>query len=151
MRLLTVDPGKHAVGWAAFDGGELQRCGYLKVEDLGFLGKRGAELLICEIPQIYQGRRQEGDPNDLIPVAIVVGRVIEAVHSQRICHVEIQAIKPSHWKGNRSKEIDQPYTLSLLSPAETSILDGCGVAKSTRHNVIDAIGIGLWHLNRRKR
>jgi len=145
MNLIAIDPGKHAVGWAAFGDDGLSACGMLEIGALGYLAGRRPDVAVIEVPQIYDRRRWKGDPNDLIDVAIAAGMARQA-----LCDAaEVVLVKPAAWKGQRAKAIDTEYTSGLLSLPERAVIDRCGVAKSKRHNVIDAIGIGLWRLGRR--
>ena len=59
-------------------------------------------------------------------------------------------LKPAEWKGQVTKEISASRTLRKLSDEELQIVTG-GILKvpaSLRHNVYDAIGIGLSYLER---
>lgn len=143
MGLMSVDPGKNEFAWAYFVGNKLSKCGLccdINNKDVNKL-VYGAEAVI-EVPQIYPQRVWKGDPNDLIDVALTAGRVSTAFP-------RFEFVRPHAWKGNRPKNIDNSYTLTLLTPDELNILNYCHVIKSKKHNVIDAIGIGLWKLGRR--
>jgi hypothetical protein len=102
--------------------------------------------VVIEVPQVYQQRLQKGDPNDLIDVAVIAGIAAGAAAP----FAEPQLVRPHKWKHNRPKAFDNAYTLSLLSAEEKLVVDSCGAPKSKLHNVIDAVGIGLWRLGRRK-
>jgi hypothetical protein len=145
MDLVSVDPGKNEFAWAYFVDGKLIRCnigGFDKSRKIFYqVGGLVSEAVI-EVPQIYPQRVWKGDPNDLIDVALTAGRVSASFP-------KVQFVKPHAWKGNRPKSIDNDYTLSLLLQKELIVFNSCGVQKSKRHNVIDAIGIGLWKLGRR--
>jgi len=141
--LISIDPGK-ASGVAQFEDRVLKRVFLLDNLPVSFF----ADTLVIEIPQVYPVRAWKGDPNDLIEVARIAGywegliaactRVLDVVH-----------VRPHDWKGNRPKEIDNAYTLSKLTDAERAVIDGAQIPKSKLHNAIDAVGIGLWYLNRR--
>ncbi len=148
MTMLSIDPGKHMFGWAAFEDDRLNRCGLVKGE--GFQDMMGAFVyhrtpteIVVEIPQVYQQRMWKGDPNDLIDVAIVAG----AVAAQFRC--ETTFIRPRKWKGTRPKKVCNKLTLGTLDDGELKVYRSVDVLASLRHNVIDAIGIGLWRLGRR--
>lgn len=155
MTLLSIDPGKKAIGWAMFTenplqkGGDLWACGLVRGDDLKDLIKAiasclvGARRAIIEIPQVYQQRHWGGDPNDLIDVALVAG----AVAGRLLCPVEF--VKPHAWKGTRKKRICHALTRKTLTDDEWSIVESVDAPSSLRHNVIDAVGIGLWRLKRR--
>jgi hypothetical protein len=151
--LVSIDPAKRSVGWASFEDGELVNCGLVRADRLlrlcseleRLLGNERPDLAIVEIPQVYVQRKQRGDPNDLVHVAIVAGVVIHLLrHSE-----EVKLVRPRTWKGTRPKAVCNDLTLSRLNDTERSILDGVDVPASLRHNVIDAVGLGLWELKRR--
>lgn len=153
--MIAIDPGKNT-GIAAFNtGGDLIYCCLVKYQkEFGYFSYIRQILwameyftplqVAIERPQIYPQRQQKGDPNDLIDVAILAGICIGAAQD---CSIDL--VKPHAWKGSRPKTVDVNYTKSLLSPVEKRILEKCDCIKSELHNVIDAIGIGLWKLGRR--
>ena len=154
MKLLAVDPGVRAQGWALFVGDRLTQCGLASVETQPLLHDALLELhnalgnvdkLVVEIPQVYQQRHLKGDPNDLIDVAVSVGMVVATMP-----HKELKLVRPRDWKGTCPKKIHNQRVLALLTEKENSVLNTCGVIPSLRHNVIDAIGIGQWALRRRR-
>jgi hypothetical protein len=151
VRLIAIDPGKAGLGWAAFEGGRLIETGLIANGSLSEAFRALKEVClkywpgdaVIEIPQVYQQRLQKGDPNDLITVAVIAGIVAAAFFPYGI---EPQLVRAHKWKGNRPKAVDNQYTLSLLDEDEK-----CKLVKvsSKQHNVLDAVGIGLWRLGRR--
>jgi hypothetical protein len=151
VRLIAIDPGKAGLGWAAFEGGRLIETGLIANGSLSEAFRVLKEVCakyrpgdaVIEIPQVYQQRLQKGDPNDLITVAVIAGI---AAASFLPYGIEPQLVRPSRWKGNRPKAVDNQYTLSLLDEDEK-----CKLVKvsSKQHNVLDAVGIGLWRVGRR--
>jgi hypothetical protein len=153
MTLMTIDPGNNT-GVAEFRNGILLNCGLFKCIDTRQYTKDLFRLMdlakpdqvVIEIPRIYSMANQKGDPNDLIGLAKQVGICIAA--ASPFCLVE--EIYPQQWKGQRPKKVDNKYVESLLhKPIETDILGCLKVTKDERHNILDAIGIGLWKLGRR--
>lgn len=150
MQLVAVDPGKHLCGFAVFcSEGKLQHCGLL---DLGGMrtffieGRRHSSDVVIEKPQVYPGRKLRGDPNDLIDVALSAGCIAEMA---RAYGNVVEFVLPRRWKGTRPKDVDNELTFSQMLPHEKVMLvRGCPL-KSKRHNVLDAIGIGMWKLGRR--
>jgi hypothetical protein len=143
--LLSIDPGKNEFGWARFHAAQLMQCGFEQVKYAQSLFYRmTVDCAVIEVPQIYPMRSWKGDPNDLIDVALTSGQIAGILSLNKK-----EFVRPHAWKGNRPKDIDNNYTLSKLDERELVILNQCEVIKSKRHNVIDAIGIGLWKLNRR--
>ena len=56
------------------------------------------------------------------------------------CQAEL--VHPRVWKGQRPKDVDNRWTLSQLDADELAVA-------GKNHNVLDAIGLGLWRLKRR--
>lgn len=140
--LISCDPGKHWCWFAAWRRGQLVEVWREPPgPELAWTG-RPKELAI-EVPQVYPGARKE-DPNDLIDLAISAGVVIGSNLWQ-----DVTLYRPREWKGQTPKQIDNARTLKVLTPEERSVYDGCDIAQGLRHNVLDAIGIGLRHLKRK--
>jgi hypothetical protein len=136
-RILAIDPGKHA-GWAYFDDDwSLKWCG---VNDVPSCSPTD---LVIEIPQVYPHRAQKGDPNDLITVAFGAGLI-----AGRFPKARLRLVKPHQWKGTVPKEIHNRRVLAALTEGERVVAESAKVQASVRHNMIDAIGLGLWHLGR---
>ena len=150
MRVIAIDPGQWS-GVAVFDDGSLIHAELVgKGQDAVvawtqeiILYTHGVQGLI-EIPQVYRQRQQKGDPNDLISVAYIAGMFGGWLQRGG---AQVQLVKPHVWKGSRPKDIDIKYTWSCLSESERALLPK--LPKSKLHNVLDAVGIGLWHLRRR--
>lgn len=139
--MIAIDPGVQACGVAWFSRkGELERAEYVHVSSIGALCSP-FEKLIIEMPRIYPGSGQrKGDLNDLLDLAAVVGRC-----EQRLGPLASRRVFPAQWKGQVPKKIMNARVLGKLSPDEQDRIKRAG-AKT--HNVLDAIGIGLWALGR---
>lgn len=142
--MIAIDPGVKACGVARFDDrGVLRVARYEPVEELhdsldDFLY---GDSLVVEMPRIYPGSsQQKGDLNDLLNLAAIVGRC-EALYGS-MCR---ERVFPAQWKGQVPKKIMTARILSKLSKVERDCIVHAG-AKD--HNIIDAIGIGLWKLGR---
>lgn len=137
--LLAIDPGADS-GWALFDDSKtLLECG---------LGRSviTPSHTVIEKPRIYPGAKQKARAEDVITLAVRAGE-----WGGRLEHLStIRYVEPHQWKGSVPKEIHQPRIWAKLNDKEKSILDkACqGMAPSKRHNVIDAVGIGLWAVGR---
>lgn len=138
--LLACDPGENC-GGAYFVDGALVWCGLLSFADATHISIK-ADRMIVEIPQIYPGPPKKGeDPNDLIGVAVIAGqwiRSVSAPHTRRVF--------PRQWKGGVEKGIHNGRVLAKLSAVELAVVPK--LAASKLHNVIDAIGLGLFDLDR---
>lgn len=148
MRLMTVDPGKAGLGWAVFDDGRLMETGILEngsmVEAVRMLERVSSrwrpDASVIEVPQVYPQRVQKGDPNDLIDVAVIAGIAVAVLSTFCVP----QLVRPHKWKGSRPKAVDNQRTLGLLDADELDVLKKSGASSSKQHNVLDAVGIGLW-------
>ena len=162
-RVIAIDPGIRNLGIAEFDDGKLQRAALIrnpvkKGDDLtaAWAMSRavrewlGVEVFISavgvEIPRVYRAQFQKGDQNDLISLAMFAGVVLARIrvnneHCQRV------RLYPYEWKGQADADTVIPRRImERLSPAEVEKIQPC--PESLRHNVIDAIGIGLKMIGR---
>ncbi len=123
--------------------GELEAYGI--TNDPNGVAVYGDELVI-EVPQIYPGGGK-GDPNDLITLAIQVGRYTERYASRGR---SVEHILPHTWKGTVDADILCRRVMASLPSAERALLEAKleAFAECKRHNVIDAVGIAKWSLRR---
>ena len=142
MKILAIDPGL-STGWALLDAGILIDCGLGDPRSQSFCNL--ARVLI-ERPRVYPGPR-EADPNDLITLAIMVGRYSEAFEAKGF---PVEHIFPRVWKGTVNADVLCNRVLDSLPQFERQLYESkvSKVAEGKRHNVIDAIGIGKWSLRR---
>ena len=149
--LVSIDPGKKKAAWAAFVGSKLAVCGMEKGKDpistadavwkaIFDLHLGPIDEAVCEIPQHVWA----GSVSDVVAVSLMAGAILAQLPARTRTFVE-----PRRWKGGRPKHIDHRLTDKTLDESERAILDACGVAKSLRHNVKDAVGVGLNALKRR--
>ncbi|MFA6167917.1 MAG: hypothetical protein WC700_14950 [Gemmatimonadaceae bacterium] len=133
-RIVTVDPGLSACGWADYRIGLLGACGYARGEDHW---RRGAVhdacrvhavaeavaiateeypceapwTLLVECPQVRRAGRQGhaagADPQDLVHLALVAGAVVMAIRGLVGAGTQPTAlfVRPEQWKGQVPKEI----------------------------------------------
>lgn len=103
---------------------------------------RAVQTVCVEIPRVYNAGNQKGDQNDLIALAGVgyaLGcSVVAADHRVRFF--------PREWKGTIEADTMTERIEKRLSAVELQRIEKCPA--SLRHNVIDAIGIGLKAFNR---
>lgn len=150
QKLFSVDPGKNT-GWAYFEDGQLSACGLVVCLDTPSIERVIARVpevsrIVVEVPQVYSGPRAVGDPNDLVQVALCAGWVVGTYRS-----AAYEAVRPAGWKGQETKEITQKRVLQSLCAAELKVLNAelKNVKKNIAHNMLDAVGIGLWALRRK--
>lgn len=118
--------------------------------------------VVLEVPRVYPGRRAQGDPNDLIKLAVAGARVAQVIADAAFMRDGLErhagsvaCIAPSSWKAQTSPDIMCERVLARLDDAERVVVEQVfatyskkGMPKSLRHNVVDAIGIGLWKTSR---
>lgn len=146
MKLLSIDPGKSHYAWAIWtDADSLHSCGrQYPWKRNGSIPNGQFKHLVIELPQIYRQSRWKGDPNDLIQVALTVGAL-----ESRIPHQDSLLVHPHDWKGSTPKNIMEGRILDRLSDKEKIIFqEGVQRLGTKKHDVVDAVGIGLWALLR---
>lgn len=157
-RLIAIDPGTTACGWAEFTHGFLARCGLVRTQARELpLRASGLSLqlarlipfepdttLAIERPEVYRQRFLKGDPNDLIAVAIVVGSILSTFPPAKVL-----LPLPKEWKSNVPKDVTERRLRKNLSSEELGRLIEHlePVPPSLRHNVFDAVALGRWALS----
>lgn len=154
MSLIAIDPGK-ATGFAAFDASDplepwegvdrlkvagvctLEECLDLIENYTPLRQSRPAGDCIIEQPQIYPGQHQKGDQNDLIQLAVMVGRYVDRATA---CGFRVTLVKPCEWKGQLPKDVCWDRVRETLTPYELTRMEK--LSKSRAHNMHDAIGLG---------
>jgi hypothetical protein len=138
--LLALDPGAHG-GWAIYWDGQLRDAGLFRWPQERPVRPEGA-FVVCEQPS-----HAAVDVRDVIQLSIRVGRIVEWYYCQG---VKVDLVEPGQWKGSTPKEIHHQRVARALRPRERERAEALAlrVAASYRHNVWDAIGLGLWWLGR---
>lgn len=147
--LLAIDPGK-CTGWALFwefNSGDVRlwQAGVTDVDKDPVPWHLLTEA-VCELPQVYRAAQSKGDPNDLIKVAAQVGRWEERAKSRGIPWV---TYLPNEWKGQVPKDVHHRRAMRLLSEEENRRIPE--MAETYRHNMMDAVALGLFRLGRLRR
>lgn len=102
------------------------------------------KTLVLELPQIYgKYTVSPGDPNDLLPLALLAGMVVGMVMPQKL-HTYL----PREWKGQTPKNVTKNRVLEILSVEELEKIELPKRSKTSENNVYDALGIGLKFLGR---
>ena len=157
--LVSLDPGLRGCGvaWWAEDG-SLLFVDYLrnpvkKGDGPGaWMGYGGCHIrdtdpdyFISEVPQVYRAGASKGDPDDLIQLAGVVG-----VFSSIFRATTHFGVKPREWKGQVPKDVHHARLVKTLTPEEMAMVEA-SAPPSLRHNVLDAVGIGRYWFDLRRR
>jgi hypothetical protein len=163
MKLLAVDPGLRYPAIAKFEGGVLvyasrvpipkgittktpvlERC---RAIALALVSDYFPDTIVVEYPQVYSAAKSKGDPNNLLPLAVIGGCLAGLLPD-----VKMISPTPREWTGQIKKdERGDPWRSprgrrirSRLSQAEIDTV-------IPSHDSIDSIGLGLWALGRFER
>lgn len=139
--LLAVDPGANT-GFATFDPhGKLQEFGCAPPEVIKRKMHLVPRFMIIETPEVYAGG--QANANNLITLAIRIGGLIEYFETQR---AQVTTVLPRNWKGSTPKLIFCNRTFEKLWKGHKEKI--LTFPKSKQHDVLDAIGLGMWFFNR---
>lgn len=140
-----IDPGLRACGFADFRNEKLAFAVLVKGQEIG----RGPAAhknmamaftqfdklpLYIEFPEAYPGMPKT-DHNDLLEVAGTASAVASTFP-------EVTSLRPKEWKGNIPKKTMTARIYAALTDEEKKVLP------SKDHNILDAVGIGLFVLGR---
>jgi len=180
---LSLDPGIRGCGVGLFDVGSrsLVCASYVKsyrttdeplperVRGMALAVKLHASRvghvvqIIYEWPQVYQGSKQTGDPNDLTPLAGVDAAIAAFFPEAALCGYD-----PRGWKGQVNSNETARRILRRLSPAERATFEDLDALEAKlewcervgkeiketgckQHNTCDGVGIGLKFFGRFER
>jgi hypothetical protein len=146
--LLAIDPG-NSTGWAVYAHGRLVECGATNPDKQGcralwWLAQGAVTEFVGEQPQIYRNSRAKGDPNDLIPVAMNLGRWVERASLAGVRTIKLHL--PNEWKGTIPKDVHHRRILPKLHVEERAVLPQ--LAAKPAGDMMDAVALGLFHLGR---
>lgn len=167
--LLAIDPGVDT-GWALFlSSGRLIDCGLGHPGQSQHFRTRDLARVVIEHPMIYP-RGQTPDPNAIVRLAVNAGEWGGRFGP----FADVTYVFPNRWKGSVPKDIHQARVWAKLSEEEKTVVDlsirarrrvspgrppntpeppqilplRTKIAPSKRHNMLDAIGLGLYTLGR---
>jgi len=146
MTLLAIDPGTDT-GWAVFVDSRLTSCGL----GLPPVGPWDWDVVVAERPKL----RTKATAESVVTLAINLGEHIGRLRALASIG-RLVLVAPEQWKAQITKAAHHPRIWSRLDAAEQRIVDVAfasapgrnGMAPSKRHNVLDAIGIGLYQTGR---
>lgn len=156
--IIAIDPGLNQSGLALFKRGKLQfacltplvngknpirAVPYIR-EELRKYAPRSDRIVIIEKPRVYQTGLQKGDQRDIVNLALAVGAIGQLLRPKWLDSLIF--VEPHEWKGQVPKEIMQKRIDKTLTAEELSKI--VWPSKSLRHNVYDAIGLGLWGISK---
>lgn len=143
--LVAIDPGKHECGVAVFkDDGDLVKAFLLPREmrlDLECLTVRA---VVLEVMRVYPDRQgKKVPPNDLIDVA-TAGAVLAGRCASY--YTEVIGVYPRDWKGTMDGDAMTRRIAAYVASEKWD--DRISYAGAKTHNILDAIGIGLWYFRK---
>lgn len=149
--VIGIDPGKHHFAWSLFMRDKLIDCGLEFFKDNNYIDLLNSislgihSITYIEKPQIYKDMKEK-NPNDLIDVGIAIGRIYEQI----IDLTDIKLVLPHDWKGSVPKNIMLKRIKKQLNKTEEKLFKEKtkNIKRSLQHNIIDAIGIGLFFIKR---
>lgn len=156
--IVSYDPGSKAAGVALWDDDtrQLAAAWLARGDDwrdtaarafkrlCGFVPMDALTVFAIEKPQVYTQRKQGGDPNDLITVALNAGAFGMCAE---FCGADVLVYRPHKWKGQVPKKIAIKRFKRKLVAEEIARIE-LPSARSLRHNIWDAIGVGLYYWGR---
>jgi len=182
--LISLDPGIRGCGIAVFfnkqlfeacyvpnpakTGGDIEAVSLMAAELVDHVAYKwgnspGPIRLVVERPQVYQGGKQKGDPNDLLPL-YAIGAALASALEQRGPIEDLREYLPREWKGTINPDEMTRRIRERLSKGEFEKVslpnntcdkcrlhltdDDCGKTTCLAHNIFDAVGIGLKYLGR---
>jgi hypothetical protein len=143
--LLAIDPGGDT-GWALFDSGRLIHCGVSSGKRSNLPDVPPDASVYLEVPEHRPHR--EKNPQAILTLAVRTG---EMGGGFRAKGHKVTYVTPNEWKGGPvPKPVQHIRDKARLDAAETGLLTRVlvNVAEGKRHNLLDAIGIGLFALGR---
>ncbi len=142
--LLTIDPGV-STGWALWRQRALVGCGLGDPRACKLHLAENVETVWIESPVLYP--HSKARPADILQLSREAGRWA-GIYS--VFAADVHFVEPANWKGQLKKKVHHPRIWAKLNANERDILHlaGKGVLGSKLHNVLDAVGLGLWVLKR---
>jgi hypothetical protein len=165
-----IDPGVTESACAFFVTRELNGVCFVSPSALSVLRPGDVRSALIEAPRI-DGQTRGKDENDIVALGMAIGDLRGAIRAY--CGVEAQLVERSKWKGQVPKPIHHSRVWGALTPPERATFAGfagttveyvtnkietaCAafaqhgrvVRYSWRaHNLLDAVGLGLWDLAR---
>lgn len=130
----SIDPGVAYFAEATWSGTDLAAVGVYPLDEVPQLL---LELAVIEKPQVYRHARARNA--DIVDLAMSAARL-----AARFEHVVWYL--PREWKGQVPKAIHHERIKEALTGPERLLVSGWN--KSEREHIWDAIGLGLYHMQK---
>jgi hypothetical protein len=156
--LLSIDPGFRYFGYAFLSDTELLHAGLSKTKSEDWERWTGqppsflnlAHIIlehewedrkaIIEYPKVH---RDTPNPESIVKLAAATGAYTAILQAAGFA---VEWVEPRTWKGTVPKEIMCRRILAKLSDKEYNRIEN-----PKDHNIIDAVGIGLWQIRKNRK
>lgn len=137
---VSIDPGLDT-GWALWSPIALVACGLGDPRSSKKHVVDDIRDVWIESPVIYP--RSKARPADIVKLAREAGRWA-GIYELLVTPAHF--VEPATWKGQTPKDVCHARMWAKISHAESIIVDAAvrGMAPSKRHNVLDAVALGVW-------
>lgn len=145
--LVAIDPGVKNLAWARFDDGALTACGLSRAD---YTQGHAAALAPHAEPDVLV--LEQMTPRDIPNAADLIAVTHTGAYvAGFLCPCVLRYPTAQQWKGSVPKRIHHDRIAKVLSPAERAVIAEVAVRvpAGLLHNVWDALGLGLWGLERR--
>lgn len=155
MILLAIDPGEDA-GWSLWSTQKLALTGvpysvlYACGCDRPTIGLWHPDVVVTEIPEMYVG--SSTSTKSIVTLAMNAGRRIGALSLSPL--IPVFGALPKTWKKNLSKTVHHEQLRYQLQDTKYGdslqrvLVTEQEYSKGKRHNLWDAVGLGLWACKR---
>ncbi len=138
----SVDPGVSYYARARWEESHLVSVSLEPIKSTGDLPyeellRGGLQLVVMELPREHGSSQAQA--NDILDLAFAAGLVCGRYYS----HV---TYTPGTWKGQVPKAVHHPKIMASLTQDEKKLL--AGLTKTSLKHIMDAVGLGLYHLKR---
>lgn len=156
-RLLSIDPGFRYFGFAVLDDYELLHAGISKTKsedwekwtgqppsflEIAFLLDNydwAERKALIEFPKVH---RDTPNADSIVKLAAACGAYTSILQAAGF---DVTWVEPRAWKGQVPKDVMFKRIVAKLKDFEYSRIDN-----PKDHNVIDAVGIGLWQIRKNR-
>ena len=153
--LLSIDPGFKYFGFAVLSDTEVLHAGLSKTKVDSWTSKSRqppsflalASLLeaydwehkhaVVEFPRVH---RDTPNNDSIVKLAAACGAYTAILQAHGF---SVDWVEPREWKGMVPKDIMYKRIIAKLTPLEYSRID-----RAKDHNVIDAVGLGIWQIRK---
>lgn len=154
--LLAIDPGYRYFGYSLFEGPAITKAGlctaeksedwerwtgqppnFLSLAEIILNTEWSRKLAVIEFPKVH---RDTPNSDSIVRLAAACGAYTGLLQASGF---QVEWVEPRAWKGTVPKDIMYKRILAKVPKLEYSRIE-----RIHDHNVIDAVGIGLWKIKK---